>query len=280
MPGLRARWAATALALPTAIALLAAPPGAADEATDALFDALGVDRVVPVVSDEGVGYGTDLEVMMFPGRGGEEWRATVERIHDPARLEERLRAVFAETIAPDAVAPLTAFFTTEAGRDIVDREIEARIALSGDGMEETALEAWRGMQAAEDPRVALIDDFVAENDLVEANVAGAMNSNLAFWRGLADGGADPDLTEGEMLSRVWEQEGEIRADTLDWITAYAALAYGGLPEETLQDYVDLSRTPEGSSMNGALFAAFDRVFEEVSRDLGRAAARIVSSEDI
>ena len=274
MPGLRR------LALAAALTVATALPALADAATDALFDALGIDRIVPVVSAEGVLYAIDLEGMMFPGRGGDDWIRTAERIHDETRLEDRLRSGFAAAIDPAAVAPLTEFFTAPAGQDIVAREIEARIALADDAMEDAALEAWREMQGADDPRVALIEDFVAANDLVEANVAGAMNSNLAFWRGLADGGAEPDLTEDEMLSRVWAQEGEIRADTEEWITAYSALAYGGLSEDTLAAYVALSRTPEGRSLNAALFAAFDALFEDMSNDLGRAAAKIVSSEDI
>ncbi len=39
------------------------------------------------------------------------------------------------------------------------------------------------------------------HDLIEMNVMGAMNANLAFYRGMADGGALDGLSEQDMLPR-------------------------------------------------------------------------------
>ena len=45
-------------------------------------------------------------------------------------------------------------------------------------------------------RFQLVDVFVQTNDLIEINVAGAMNSNVAFYIGLMAGGAlDEALTQ-------------------------------------------------------------------------------------
>ena len=251
----------------------------AASAKDELYDSLGIDRMVSVVREEGVAYALDLEAAMFPGRGGAGWESTVERIYDEAALKQAFRVAFSSAMPAEHVPPVLEFFTTDAGQDIVAREIEARTALIDPEMERTALESWRAMQADDDPRIPLIEAFIAENDLIDANVAGAMNSNLAFWMGLSDGSAT-DLTERDMLADVWAQEPGIRADTESWIHAFTALAYGGLPEGTLSAYVELSTTPEGRALNAALFTAFDTVFEDLSRTLGRAAARIVGSQDI
>jgi hypothetical protein len=45
-------------------------------------------------------------------------------------------------------------------------------------------------------------------------------------------------------------------------------------------YVAFSQTPEGQRLNGALFAAYDKVFRKVSYDLGRAAALLMQGSDI
>ncbi|MFN6953040.1 MAG: hypothetical protein ACK4NE_10675, partial [Albidovulum sp.] len=59
-----------------------------------------------------------------------------------------------------------------------------------------------------------------------------------------------------------------------------ALAYGPLTDEDLRAYLDYSRSPEGKRLNTALFAAFDAVFEPISRELGRAAGRQLLGQDI
>ena len=40
-------------------------------------------------------------------------------------------------------------------------------------------------------REQMVPEFAEANDLIELNVVGALNSNLAFYRGMADGAADP-----------------------------------------------------------------------------------------
>lgn len=249
----------------------------------ALMQTMRIADIVALLREEGMDYGNKLEADMFPGAGGAGWQATIALIYDGARMEAVFGAALNAALDGQAEATAAAqdFFGSELGQTVLGLEIEARRALLDDAVEDAAKLAWEEMAAEGGPRVALLEEFVAANDLVESNVMGALNSNLAFYRGMAEGGAFGDeMTEDQMLSDTWAQEGEIRASTEGWIFPYLAMAYGPLSDTELQDYIDFSRSPAGQALNTALFAAFDDLFTPVSRALGLAAARQLQGQDI
>ena len=123
-------------------------------------------------------------------------------------------------------------------------------------------------------------EFIKVNDLVDSNVAGALNSNLAFYRGMATNESYAEgLTEGFILTTVWEQEPEIRAEMEEWTMSFSTLAYGDLTPAEMQSYIDISKTDAGQRLNAVLFAGFDEMFEEQSFELGRASAEFMLGED-
>ncbi|TCO72541.1 DUF2059 domain-containing protein [Rhodovulum euryhalinum] len=264
--------------------LLALPlPARADppEGFDALMRALALDDLVAIVREEGLGYGVEIEDEMFPGRGGDRWDAAVAQIYDGGRIGTELRDTLAGELSGADLGPLVEFFGSETGARIVSLELSARRALLDDEVEKGSLERLEEMQADGDPRLDLIERFVEANNLIEANVAGALNSNYAFYTGLADGRAfDFEMTEEQMLEDVWGQEPEIRDETREWLFSYLAMAYAPLSDETLEEYIALSETPEGAALNAALFAGFDVAFTRISRELGLAAATFIAGQDI
>ncbi len=278
-----------ALALPAlpAVAEQASPapaataPAAAD--VQGLLATLKMDEILAVMREEGLKYGQSLEDDMFPGRGGDRWQAVVGLIYDT----ERMRATFAKGLegelgaSPEVIAAAQAFFGSATGQEALKLEIEARRALLDNAAEDAAKIAWEDMLAKGDARVARIERFAAANDLIESNVMGALNANLAFYRGLAETGAFPEeMTEDQMLADVWGQEAEVRADTEDWLFPFLSLAYQPMSDADLDAYIAFSETPAGKALNAALFAAFDKVFTEISQDLGRGVARQLQGEDI
>lgn len=253
---------------------------AASEAElDALHDALGTETLLEIMRDEGLSQSEDLREDMFPGRGGESWTRLVSDIYDVSRMSRSFRAVFDAELSGVDIASLNDFFRSDVGRRIVGLEIEARRAVMEPDVEEAARMAYADMKQSGQSRASLLGDFVDQNDLVEYNVMGAMNSNLAFMRGLDDGQA-LDLPEREIVADVWSREAEIREETTDWIFAYLTLAYDELSDEEIRSYVELSSTDAGRDLNRALFAGFDRVFYEVSYSLGRTASQFVGGEDL
>lgn len=262
------------LATATAIAL----PAAA-EPVDDLLEALMVPEIIDVMRDEGVAYGEEMAQDFIGGSAGPQWSETVSMIYDAERMSDSVRDTFAEEMPADVIAPLLAFFTSDVGSQIITLELRARTAMVNKDVEEEARAAYRAMAAEDDPRLALLEEFVAANDLLEANVAGALNASYQFYLGLVDGGAF-EMTEEDILRDVWAQEEETREDTREWLYAYLNLAYGPLDAGVVEDYTALSATDAGRALNQALFAAFNQMYDDISYALGLAAAREMQSQDL
>lgn len=290
------------LALPCALlSLLALPapaqttpdPGAAQLVTPdsalartapelhALFEDMGLYSIFEVMSAEGLAGAPDIEADMFPGQGGSAWPAVVASIYATDRMIADFEAALPQDrMTPEIVAELQAFYDTDLGARVAEGELAARQAFLDPDIEEAAGELARDRAAERHPRVELLTEFIAVNDLVEHNVTGALNSNFAFYRGLSDGGAfASDIPQELMLAEVWGQEGEIRRETTQWLLAYQTLAYEGLSDAELQTYIDLTATEAGQVLNAVLFRGFAEVFDAISYDLGVAAAGFVAGDE-
>jgi hypothetical protein len=249
----------------------------------ALARLMRLDDLFAVLRDEGVSYGDQLETDMFPGGGGPRWRDAVDAIYDVATLRAGFDAVLEAELArdPEALAQIVAFFETDLGQQVVGLEIDARRAFLDEAAEEAARVAAEDRVAARDPKVKLLERFITAGDLVEMNVAGALSGNLAFMTGMVETGAyGPELPQDDILTDVWAQEEQIRSDTTSWLHAYLGLAYVPLTEAELQTYIEFMESPAGQQLNAALFVAFDKVFRQVSYDLGRAAGVALQGRDI
>lgn len=245
---------------------------------------LRVSETIAVMQEEGIAYGKDLEAELFPGAGGARWDGAVALIYDRETMEQRFVASLTERLGDNAadLGAINDFFASERGQRILDLEIEARRALLDETVEEAAQVAVQEMQADDDPRFRLLERFAEANDLIEENVSGALNANLAFYRGMSDGGAfrGAEMTEEEMLAEVWSQEADIRDETVSWLFPYLMLAYEPLSDEDMEAYIAFSESAAGATMNTALFGAYDELFATISHDLGRAAAEMLSGQDI
>lgn len=235
-----------------------------------------------VLREEGIAHGEELQTDMFPAGGGADWSAEVAGIYDAARLQAAFTDALESQLSdqPETLEAIAAFFGSDLGQRIVGLEIEARRAFVDTATEEAARVAAEDAAAARDPKVALIRQMIEAGDLLEMNVAGALSGSLAFMTGMAETGAYGALPQDQLLSDVWGQEEQVRADTSTWLYAYLGLAYHPLSEDELRSYIEFWESPAGQRLNAALFAAFDSVFRQVSLDLGRAAGRAMQGRDI
>jgi hypothetical protein len=272
------------LLLPLVLALGVLPGALRAQAPaelDRLIEALGLPEVIAIMREEGILYADALEAELFSVDGGSRWDALVEKVYDPVTMLGEIESGMAGELGSADIAPMLSFFEDARGQRIIELEITARRALLDDEIEQASLDALDQLVLDQDPFLDQLQEFVEANQLVDSNVVGALNSNIAFYRGMADGGAYPGgLDEGEMLSMVWGQEPAIRDDTEAWVYSYLAMAYAPLSEEDLGDYIRFSRTDAGGALNAALFAAFDEMFVRISYDLGVAAARFVGGEEL
>ena len=270
-------------ALVIAAGLSFAPPAQADRAADlaALQEAIGLPRIIELMREEGLFYGDEIARDMFGGVPSASWQATVDGIYDTDAMQAAVAQGLEEGLADEDLAPLLDFFTSDRGQRIIDFEVTARAALMDEDIEAAAEETYLDQRDAGDARLDLLDRFVAANDLVESNVMGAMNSNYAFYLGLADSDAlPPSMTENDILREVWSQEDLIREDTSLWVYSYLSMAYRPLDEGDLEAYIAISETDAGQALNRALFDGFDDMYVAISRALGRAAGQLMGGQDI
>ncbi len=271
------------LALAGLVALLVLPFAAAAQAQEAAVDrlmaALRIGRVIEVMREEGLAHGDELAAEMLPDGAGALWQRELEKIYDTEAMARTVREGFEDGLEGADIAPVLEFFAGPEGQRLVGLEISAREALMDPDVEEAARERFRQLEAQDDPRFRLVQEFVRANDLVEANVEGALNATYQFYIGLSDGGA-MDIGEQEILAQVWQTEAETRADTREWLYAFLLMAYQPVPDAVLQDYIALSRTPGGQAMNRALFNGFDDMYGDISYALGRAAAQAMQVQDL
>ena len=259
---------------------LAATPVIANDA-DALFEALGMPEIIEIMRAEGLDYGAQIGTDLFPTRVNAAWSATVETIYNPEIMQARVRADFVSSLEGDDVAGMLDFFTSDPGRTFAGLEVSARRALLDDAVQEASDEMAAMAVKDNTERFQLLDRFVQTNDLIETNVVGALNSNYEFYMGLMAGGAfDDALTEEQILSDVWDQEADIRANTAEWVYSFLMLAYDPASDSDIETYIAFSESEAGKQLNTTLFDAFDDLFDDISYTLGLEAARMMAGAEL
>ena len=259
-----------------AVAVMASSARADDIAR--LMQALRFAETVGIMRTEGLRYGGDVGKEMLDDAERARWGHVVDKVYDDEVMLAKVSMRFSEAMAGADVATLLAFYEGP-GAEIVALELVARRALLDDAVEAAAEAVYARMAAEGTPLVGQVNEIIADSDLTERNVAAALNANLAFYRGLADGGG-LDMSEAEMLADIWEQEDEMRQQTGDWLRAYLVMAYEPLAAETLEEYAGLWRSAAGRDLNRALFAAYDAMYEDLSYRLGLAVAVQMQGEDL
>lgn len=280
-----AAWLALAAGVPAQQAAPQADAPASAASQDAaarIAAALRLPEVFDIMAEEGRDYGRTLEEGMFPGGGGVGWAADVARIYDADRTYATFMDRFAAELADAGTrGAIEAFLAGDLAQKAVGLEVSARRAMLDDAIDEAARRKAEDLAAAGDPQYALVREFIEANDLIESNVAGGLNSARAFYQGLAAGGAfDGGISDDQILSDVWQQEPEIRAETEIWISAMLNVAYAPLSEQELRDYIAFSRSAAGRDLNRALFTAYDAAFLDVSHQLGLAAAKYIAGQTL
>jgi hypothetical protein len=250
---------------------------------DALAEALSVRDVVAIMREEGLQYGRQVETDMFSAPGGPGWDAAVSDIYAVDRIYPAFRKTFDASLAASGadIGEMLKFLTSPSGKKTVALELSARRALLDEGVKDAAKLRVEEMRTENDPRLDLEAEFIKANDLVESNVSSALNASLAFYKGLAEGGAMPkDMPESELLGNVWSQEADTRTETTEWLFSFLVMAHAPLSDDEMRDYIAFSRSQAGRDLNRAMFEGFDVVFLDISHRLGVAAAAHVAGQDL
>jgi hypothetical protein len=254
----------------------------------ALADVLRMDQTLAVMQTEAIANADEITPDLFGTPDLPAWDTAVAALFDPALARAGFDAALIGAAGNIDGADLQAaidFFATPLGARLLDLELSARTAMIDDDVEAAAKENWQVLRdnplPASTKRAALIRDIVAANDLIETNVAAALNGNLAFYQGMAEaGGHGAGQSGDDMIREVWDQEAQVRADTEDWLYPYLAMSYAPLSDDDLQAYIDFSNSDAGRALNQILFMSFDALGVEQSRGMGLAAGRLMAGQDI
>ncbi len=245
-----------------------------------LWAALQIDETLEIMREEGMQFAIDAAPDLIGRPAGADWRAAIAKIYDPDLMAKIVRQGLAQALVGQDLSAALSYYEGEAGQKVVRLELSARRAFLAPGVDEAARATWAD-QGVGSARAELIRQYVANGDLIERNVTGALNSNFAFLQayGRAAGSDDPP-DEQRLLADVLSEEADLRIDTTEWLYGYLYLAYTPLTMPALDDLVKLSATKEGKALNAVVFAGFDPLFLEQARALGRVAGRMQNLHDL
>lgn len=266
------------LVLPVLLILGAGGARAAPDVA-ALSRVLRIEALAQALHEEGLEHGRGLDADMLEGRGGAHWAAQVARTYAVERIAAAIDQALAEGLEPDEMAACAVFFGSPLGQEILSLELAARVAMRDPAAEAAARATYEDLRGGADARLAAVARFVAVNDLVERNVAGTMSASFQFFRGLAQGDM-LGLDEGSILSEVWGEEAATRDETERWLYSYLLMAYRPLAPEELESYIVFSESPAGQALNAALFEGFDRLYQQISYEMGLRLAEAMKASDL
>ncbi|WP_171234295.1 DUF2059 domain-containing protein [Ruegeria sp. HKCCA6837] len=251
-------------------------PALANEKIDRLAQAMHLPDVMEILVQEGQEHRKNLDETMLSNTGGALFEAQVNDIYDPMWMQDHLTEAFETGMSDAQLDQAIVFFESDLGQTIVTLENSARQAMSDPTIEDMARDAFEET-ARTTTRFALVEEYIEANNLVEKNVQGSLTSDYNFFRGLdVDSRADTQ----DLLTELLSQKDNRTADTEAWLYAFLLLAYRPLDEAQMRENIAFSRTETGQALNDALFDGFDRMFNDISYQLGQAVARALRASDL
>ncbi|MEL7099149.1 MAG: hypothetical protein AAGM84_10015 [Pseudomonadota bacterium] len=239
----------------------------AQSAVDRLFDAAGLPELIASFADDSRLGARDLDDSFLQGQGGDVFAETIDRLHDPARLIETMRAGVSDRLDPDDAAQALSFVESEMGQRIARLEVEARQAMSNDDVEAAALAA---ADRADDAVVAMIE----LRNLPERNADISFNAQVAFWAGVAATAPDFDVPDIE------GQRDAIAARSRTWVTGFYMLVASALEDGDLETYSAFWDTEVAEAWDDAVSAALEEMYSELSFATGQAVGRLLPQNEL
>ncbi|WP_298848315.1 DUF2059 domain-containing protein [uncultured Ruegeria sp.] len=251
-------------------------PLQANEKIDRLAQAMHLSQVMEILVQEGQGHREELDDTLLDNTGGAFFETQVKDIYDPLWMQTHLTDAFEAGLSDAQLDQAILFFESELGQTIVALENSARQAMSDQAIEDMAHEAYESAKR-DTTRFELIDEYIQANDLIEKNVQGALSSDYNFFRGLD---IDSQGDDQELLAELLLGKDSRTEETEAWLYSFLLMAYRPLDEAQMRENIAFSRTETGRALNEALFEGFDRMFNDISFQLGQAVAQTLRASDL
>lgn len=245
---------------------------------DHLMDLMKFPEVIDLLAVEGRSMAddtpdSDLGVPRYA------WDTMITKLYNEEAMHEAFRIELQAAFGATDLEPIVSFYESDLGHKIAKLELDARKAITDDAVLSAAGDMWAELDP-QSQRAQLIEDYVTVNDLIELNVVGSMNSDIAYFRGFsAHAQEGMGLNETDIMREVWAGEPEARAQVMEWVYGFSALAYQPLDEDEFDAYIAFGKTDAGRALNTAIFAAFDNVYADLARGLGAGTALLMQTFD-
>ena len=136
--------------------------------------------------------------------------ARVEGIYAADRMQEVVTERLDAALEGADLVAIISYFESAEGQRILALELDARRAFMEVETEEAAMIRYDEAVEAGAHIVGQIETLIADSDLLERNVAGGLNANLMFYRGMADAGGtstDSDSDSPRPTRSGWSTAG-------------------------------------------------------------------------
>ena len=254
---------------------LAAVPAAA-ERIDRLMQALQIEQVIEILRDEGVGQGQELNDTFLNGAGGELFADRINKIYDPAWMQEQLTQSFATSLTDSQMDRAILFFESDLGQTIVSLENSARLAFADETIKDMARENY--LNGPRDTQLfRLVDEYISVNDLIDKNVQSTLSSDFSFFRGLS---TDTNTRSDDLLAQLLSDKDSVTRDTRIWMYSFLLIAYQPLSESEMRENIAFSRTETGRAVNEAFFEGFDLMYDQIYYQLGKSVSHALGASDL
>lgn len=265
MSGVRMRIPAIApVVAVVCLTMMALPARAAS--TEALLKLIGFDSFVESFvealrsTDEQIS-GTDEDANLA-------WDLAASQVFPPAKLMEEIVASMDGTMDPEDIKEATIFFETGLGKLVTQMEVDAQSLESG-VVDERGSDVLADLIENNPDRVQAYTDMIDALGAIEAEVAAAMNLNLAIYSGMSRSGRMGfQLSDAEILELVSSQHDMFRSLIRDQIYITFAYTYRNLSDADLRTYTEFLSSGAGKALYSNIHRATEDVFGQRAQLFG------------
>lgn len=260
-------------------ALWSTVAAAAPQHVRALYDALYLDVLVDVIVAEGQDQIRETADMYLSERSSDPFITQAGAFYAPDTIKAKLIAGLDDGMTDAQVDLALAFFTSDLGCLAAELEASARVAISDPAVEDDAMAAAARARRDADPRIAQLQSFMTDMDLVDLNLAGAMTAQYHFLMPLIE--VDRlGLSQAEIFALIEESRREVTTSIQEWLIAFLYMAYRPLSDDQLAMYLQYQTSQNGHALNQALFDMFNAIDRDASAFMGTALAQALQSQEL
>lgn len=197
----------------------------------------------------------------------ERLNMTVGTVYAPARLRAAVRAVLAQSIKPEFVPTLVAWYESPVGRRFTD--LEEAAALPGRDPKLTLQQGATLLQAASPERRAILNDLVVVTKAAETFAGLTINTAVAIQQGMAAA-----MPNGPKVS-TQELRAALEARRPRMLQAFEGIALAGFAsmyepaaDAPMKEYVAFMRAPAGAHFTDLSMLAVERALLDAAAELG------------